>query len=74
MTLWEQSNELIGYLGEWHTHPQRIPYPSALDLRESKKIAKLNSCIGLAMILGYDAGCAYLTTAKEQSKPISFAL
>lgn len=32
---WKQSNGYIDYLGEWHTHPERYPRPSPLDLEES---------------------------------------
>lgn len=32
--LWRSSNQQLDYLGEWHTHPQRTPTPSGLDLAE----------------------------------------
>lgn len=28
---WKQSNQLITYIGEWHTHPQQTPKPSSTD-------------------------------------------
>jgi integrative and conjugative element protein (TIGR02256 family) len=28
---WKRSGGRIGYLGEWHSHPQRHPLPSSLD-------------------------------------------
>jgi integrative and conjugative element protein (TIGR02256 family) len=31
---WEQSNGTIDHVGEWHTHPQRHPSPSFLDVKE----------------------------------------
>ena len=31
---WRRSGGLVDYLGEWHTHPEARPSPSATDLRE----------------------------------------
>lgn len=31
---WRQSGGTCTYLGEWHTHPEAIPNPSWVDLRE----------------------------------------
>lgn len=33
----KQTNGIIQYLGEWHSHPQKIASPSSTDLREWKK-------------------------------------
>lgn len=38
--LWLKSNRQITYLGEWHTHPEKIPYPSGIDLGEWKKLSQ----------------------------------
>lgn len=35
---WEESEFTKLYLGEWHTHPQRIPSPSFLDKSTWKKL------------------------------------
>jgi integrative and conjugative element protein (TIGR02256 family) len=35
---WTKSQETMDYLGEWHTHPERDPRPSKLDLREWRQI------------------------------------
>lgn len=32
--VWRESGATCAYLGEWHTHPEPAPQPSALDLRE----------------------------------------
>lgn len=37
---WEASNSEIGYLGEWHTHPEDTPKPSFIDLAGWKKIVR----------------------------------
>ena len=31
------SDQLLGYLGTWHTHPQNIPIPSSVDIDDWKK-------------------------------------
>ncbi|MBD8561751.1 Mov34/MPN/PAD-1 family protein [Pseudomonas fluorescens] len=36
---WRDSNGLVRYVGEWHTHPEDHPTPSGLDLSEWQKLA-----------------------------------
>jgi integrative and conjugative element protein (TIGR02256 family) len=36
---WRQSAGTTRYIGEWHTHPQDIPVPSGIDLKEWRKLA-----------------------------------
>ena len=33
MRRWRQTDELMAYMGEWHTHPEDHPSPSGTDLR-----------------------------------------
>ncbi|MEZ0186066.1 MAG: Mov34/MPN/PAD-1 family protein [Candidatus Reddybacter sp.] len=33
---WIQSGGAITYIGEWHTHPEALPIPSVIDVREWK--------------------------------------
>nr|WP_315231859.1 Mov34/MPN/PAD-1 family protein [uncultured Albidiferax sp.] len=35
---WRTSEGNIGYVGEWHTHPQRVPTPSLIDRFEWSKL------------------------------------
>ena len=35
---WKGSGNEIDYLGEWHTHPESLPTPSDLDMREWKNV------------------------------------
>lgn len=35
---WSISNQKVGYLGEWHTHPEQSPKPSSIDLAGWRKI------------------------------------
>jgi integrative and conjugative element protein (TIGR02256 family) len=37
---WSESQGLVRYLGEWHTHPEDMPSPSFLDRTEWKSSAK----------------------------------
>ena len=34
--LWVDSGFTVTYVGEWHTHPEKVPRPSAHDIREWK--------------------------------------
>lgn len=36
---WNDSGGTVRYLGEWHTHPEDHPHPSALDQLEWRKLA-----------------------------------
>lgn len=38
--LWDESQHAKTYLGEWHTHNQRIPHPSFVDRRNWMEISK----------------------------------
>lgn len=35
---WADSQGLVRYTGEWHTHPQDYPAPSGTDLTEWRKL------------------------------------
>ncbi|WP_458232303.1 Mov34/MPN/PAD-1 family protein [Roseateles sp. P5_E8] len=37
--LWHESGGTTRYLGDWHTHPEDVPSPSRIDLREWHKLA-----------------------------------
>lgn len=37
---WHETNGLVRYIGEWHTHPQNIPSPSDIDVNEWEVLAK----------------------------------
>lgn len=53
--LWRGSGALTRYIGEWHTHPQDVPSPSAIDLDEWRKLAKVRADARplLAVIVGW---------------------
>lgn len=37
---WDTSDRTRNYLGEWHTHPEDDPSPSALDTTEWRRLAR----------------------------------
>jgi integrative and conjugative element protein (TIGR02256 family) len=41
--LWRSTGGTTRYIGEWHTHPQNIPTPSAIDQEEWRKLAKVRA-------------------------------
>ncbi len=61
---WKNSKGLIGYLGEWHSHPEDHAHPSSHDLRSSREIAKRNRSSVLGIIVGVLGCYAYLSDAK----------
>ena len=38
--MWEDSNQRFAYLGLWHTHPEHIPSPSMVDMKDWKQAIK----------------------------------
>ncbi len=63
-TEWKNSKGLIGYLGEWHSHPEDHAHPSSHDLRSSREIAKRNQSSVLGIIVGVLSSYVYLSDAK----------
>jgi integrative and conjugative element protein (TIGR02256 family) len=55
--LWLESGGTCVYLGEWHTHPQRVPEPSSQDRANWKRIfteARFDQDFLLFAIVGTD--------------------
>lgn len=48
--LWQTSGGYLTYLGEWHTHPEPHPSPSATDIASWKKNLPHNQCSIVAII------------------------
>lgn len=46
---WKESDGTRTYLGEWHTHPEPFPSPSAIDLRDWRKRIKRDTFHGDAL-------------------------
>jgi integrative and conjugative element protein (TIGR02256 family) len=43
MELWKASRREVGYLGEWHSHPEASPLPSSVDVRQWQQHAQETS-------------------------------
>lgn len=46
-----ESNGFIGFVGEWHSHPEKIPTPSETDYKSWRKIMKNNKDDSLVFII-----------------------
>lgn len=57
---WEESAGLIGYLGEWHTHPQSCAQPSGTDLRETAALSRRNGFPVLSIVVGRSRCTAFV--------------
>lgn len=62
---WHQSNGTINYLGEWHTHNENNPIPSATDRKLVKQVVTDGSCplSRCFMLIVGNSGDAYVGAA-----------
>lgn len=49
---WRESGGIMDYLGEWHTHPEHTPSPSAIDLGGWQRICSKRKTPMLFVIAG----------------------
>ena len=49
---WQSSGGTIDYLGEWHTHPELAPTPSAIDKRGWMEISHFRKAPMVFVIVG----------------------
>jgi integrative and conjugative element protein (TIGR02256 family) len=42
---WEASDGITNYLGEWHTHNEKIPHPSFVDENLMRQVVEEKSCL-----------------------------
>lgn len=51
---WRSGNRTVDYVGEWHTHRQRVPTPSGLDRSEWDKLSAGRSDLNalVAVVVG----------------------
>lgn len=54
---WQFSRGQVGYVGEWHTHPERKPTPSSIDVAQWHKssLSMSNGLPFLAVIVGMES-------------------
>lgn len=68
---WRDTNGLVRYLGEWHTHPEDRPTPSGLDISEWRKLAssRKDRRPMLAAIVGrQDLRVEYMSAAGQRNR------
>lgn len=73
--LWRASGGTTRYLGDWHTHPEDVPSPSGIDLREWRKlaVARNDERPALSVIVGRHAlhvELMHSTGARDQLAPV----
>lgn len=62
---WVESKGEENYLGEWHTHPEDYPSPSALDLSEWVRAANHHKSSLIMIIVGRRGSCFSLVTRRD---------
>jgi integrative and conjugative element protein (TIGR02256 family) len=65
---WRVGAQLVDYVGEWHTHPQRVPVPSGMDRAEWEKLVACRVNPLLAVVVGTQALHVELLTATHQTR------
>lgn len=67
---WDNSDGLINYMGEWHTHPWKNPTPSSVDKSLMKKVIRDGSNVWkhLFMIIVGLEGSFYLGVCDTEHK------
>lgn len=50
--LWMESQHTIGYVGEWHTHPEPHPTPSFIDTSEWQRVMRTEKRSTIFLIVG----------------------
>jgi integrative and conjugative element protein (TIGR02256 family) len=53
---WQESNGLIGYLGEWHSHPEPNASPSRKDIIELAQVSRRLKADLISVVVGYYGG------------------
>lgn len=51
---WRTSQHTVDWVGEWHSHPERLPSPSSIDLRSWRDITRHRAAPMIFVILGYE--------------------
>jgi len=67
---WKKSGGTCNFLGEWHTHPQKSPSPSSIDIKNWKKIIRKSKHEGdslFFLIIGTISICAFEVSKKENN-------
>lgn len=52
--VWKSSDMKTDWVGEWHTHPEKYPSPSSIDINSWRKLVKRHGSGMAFIIFGYD--------------------
>ena len=66
---WKESKGRTNYIGEWHSHPENHPTPSALDVEEWKRKSKediYDNSFLIFIIVGIESVSAWMVTKSDQ--------
>jgi integrative and conjugative element protein (TIGR02256 family) len=69
---WRESNQVMDYLGEWHSHPEPLPAPSSIDLQGWRAILASRGKPMVFIIVGNDTSNWYGVGCSEQVRQIRF--
>lgn len=50
--VWMDSQYTVGYVGEWHTHPEPLPIPSAIDKAEWRRVMRIEKRSTIFLVVG----------------------
>lgn len=63
---YERTDQILGYVGTWHTHPQSVPSPSGVDRQDWKKHEEENPDRALVfVVVGIDKISVYSSIKGE---------
>jgi integrative and conjugative element protein (TIGR02256 family) len=66
---WKASGETLGYVGEWHTHPEDHPTPSGIDLHHWREIGAAAARPMVFVIIGRKS-CWFGIGVRDQILPV----
>lgn len=41
--IWQRHKEGLHFVGDWHTHPEEVPHPSGMDIRDMTECYRLSA-------------------------------
>ena len=50
--VWMDCLHTVGYVGEWHTHPEPLPIPSSIDIAEWRRVMRIEKRSTIFLIVG----------------------
>lgn len=72
--LWKDSQQTVGYVGEWHTHPEPLPSPSSIDTSEWRRVIRTDNRSTIFLIVGTRSWFVGRGTVNSQSSSLAQVL